>query len=282
MRPSRSIGATCAAIAALALAGCTSSTDQKPTGPAESVFGHVHGIGLNPGDDRVYVASHNGVFRLDDREPTLIADRAQDTMGFTITGPDQFLASGHPAPGSNDPNPLGLITSTDRGSSWSPLSLAGTSDLHSIDTAGTTIYAYGSDGQILSSDDGGRSWDMLLRGQFIDIAASPSNPDQLLATTETGTLVAMTAGEDPTEVAGAPKMAFIDRTSQGEIVGVDPTGAVFISSDDGTSWREATSLDSRPEAMSVRSSTWFAATEGGLFQSPDEGGQWERLLVETS
>lgn len=282
MRPSRPIGATCAAICALVLTGCASPTDQKPAAPGESVFGHVHGVGLNPGDDRVYVASHHGVFRLDDGAPTLVADRAQDTMGFTIAGPDQFLASGHPAPGSTDPNPLGLIASTDRATTWSPLSLAGSSDLHAIDTAGSTIHAYGADGQILSSTSGGRSWDVLARGQFIDIASDPSAPDRLLATTETATLVTIVAGTNPTTVEGAPQMVFIDRTSAGEIVGVGPTGAVFVSADDGATWQETSSLNSRPEALSVRSGTWFAATEDGLFQSPDAGGAWERLLVETS
>ncbi len=277
----RSTGATGAVIAALALGACTSSIDQKTSAPpGETVFGHVHGIGLNPGDDRVYVASHQGVFRLDDGAPTLIADRAQDTMGFTIAGPDRFLASGHPAPGSTDPNPLGLIASTDRAASWSPLSLAGTSDLHSIDTAGDTIHAYGADGQILSSQDGGRSWETIARGQFIDIAANPSAPDQLLATTETANLVSVTAGKEPTQIAGAPPLVLIDRTSSDEIVGVDPVGAVFISADDGDSWRETTSLDSRPEAFSVRSGTWFAATEDGLFRSSDKGKAWQRILVE--
>lgn len=264
----------------LAVGGCAASDDQTATDPAGPTFGHVHGIGLNPGDGRVYVASHNGVFRLDDGSPTLVADRAQDTMGFTITAPDQFLASGHPAIASADPNPLGLIASTDRAVTWSPVSLGGTADLHAIDTAGDTIFAYNSAGEILASDDGGQDWDTVLRGQFLDIAADPSVPDRLLATTDTGALISVTRGEEATEVPGAPPMVLIDRTSEGEIVGVDPAGSIFVSRDDGTSWQEKTSLAARPEALSVRADTWFAATDRGLFQSTNDGATWDRILVE--
>lgn len=264
----------------LALGGCAAASGPATTAdPATSTFGHVHGIGLNPGDDRVYVASHHGVFRLDDGSPTLVAARAQDTMGFTITAPDHFLASGHPAIASTDPNPLGLIASTDRAITWSPVSLAGSADLHAIDTAGTTIYAYSSAGEILASDDGGQAWDTVARGQFIDIAADPRTPDRLLATTDTGTLVSITRGEEPIEVRGAPTMVLIDRTSQGRIVGVDPAGSVLVGSADGSAWQERTALGARPQALSVRADTWFAATDVGLVQSSDDGATWDRLLA---
>ena len=79
----------------LAITGCATDDAQKTQSTAVTPFGHVHGIGLNPGDDRLYVASHNGVFRLDDGTSTLVAGRAQDTMGFTIASADRFLASGY-------------------------------------------------------------------------------------------------------------------------------------------------------------------------------------------
>lgn len=280
MNHPRMTAAVLAVTTSLALAACSSSDDQSEAGTVESPFGHVHGIGLNPGDDRVYVASHHGVFRLDDGAPTLVADRAQDTMGFTIAAPDRFLASGHPAIGSDDPNPLGLIESTDRADTWSALSLAGASDLHAIDTAGNIIYAFSSAGEIMASDDGGKAWRTVLRGQFIDIAADPTEPDRLLATTDAGTLVTITTANEATEVAGAPLMVLIDRTPDGEIVGVDPTGGIVVSDDDGASWESRGSLGTGPQAVSVRSDTWYAATENGLSQSADDGATWEPLELD--
>ncbi|PWI12287.1 hypothetical protein DIZ27_01455 [Streptomyces sp. NWU339] len=43
-----------------------------------------------------HAAGHHGVFRLDSGTATRGAGRYQDTMGFTVTGPSTFLASGHP------------------------------------------------------------------------------------------------------------------------------------------------------------------------------------------
>ena len=51
---------------------------------------HVHGLGTNPADGATYVATHSGVFRLDKGgSPIRVADRHQDTMGFTVAGPDR-------------------------------------------------------------------------------------------------------------------------------------------------------------------------------------------------
>ena len=73
---------------------------------------HVHGVAINPGDDLVYLATHDGLFRYDDTGPTRIGP-VIDLMGFTVAGPNHFYASGHPGEGSDLPNPVGLITSTD-------------------------------------------------------------------------------------------------------------------------------------------------------------------------
>ena len=51
---------------------------------------HVHGLGVNPADGALFVATHTGLFRAPRGElrATRVADRYQDTMGFTVTGPD--------------------------------------------------------------------------------------------------------------------------------------------------------------------------------------------------
>ena len=135
-------------VAALLMSSCSSNND-VPTQQGATDFGHIHGIGINPADNTVYVASHNGVFAIVDGEGVLIANRRQDTMGFTIAGPNDFLASGHPDPASDAPNPLGLIRSTDGARTWQTQSLGGKDDLHSIDAAGELVYAYGAAGEVI-------------------------------------------------------------------------------------------------------------------------------------
>ncbi|MGH3680252.1 MAG: hypothetical protein ACRDT2_08380 [Natronosporangium sp.] len=59
-------------------------------------IGHVHGLGINPADGMLYVAAHNGVFRLPvDGTASRVGEGAQDTMGFTVAGPDHFRLSRH-------------------------------------------------------------------------------------------------------------------------------------------------------------------------------------------
>ncbi|MBA3802551.1 MAG: hypothetical protein H0X22_06565, partial [Acidimicrobiia bacterium] len=57
---------------------------------------HVHGLGLNPADGSLIVATHNGTFRIpaDSEDAERLGDSLQDTMGFTVVGPDHFLGSG--------------------------------------------------------------------------------------------------------------------------------------------------------------------------------------------
>ncbi len=97
---------------------------------------HVHGLGINPADGSLFIATHTGLFRVGptSRKAVRVADRNQDTMGFSVVGPNRFLGSGHPdvdeAREQNLPSRLGLIESTDSGESWQPISLLGEADFH--------------------------------------------------------------------------------------------------------------------------------------------------------
>ena len=129
-------GARCCrvALAALAivasLAGCggADGDDDGPTGEADVPVAdpgpvHVHGLGVNPADGALFIATHTGLFRAEpgERRAVRVGDRFQDTMGFTVTGPDRFLGSGHPDGREDLPPFLGLIRSTDAGRTWQPV-----------------------------------------------------------------------------------------------------------------------------------------------------------------
>src|SRR5918992_2246739 len=59
---------------------------------------HVHGLGINPADGSLFIATHTGLFRVgrDSQRAVRVGDRFQDTMGFSVVGADRFLGSGHP------------------------------------------------------------------------------------------------------------------------------------------------------------------------------------------
>jgi hypothetical protein len=77
----------------------------------------------------------------DASEPEPVGESHQDTMGFTIVGPNHFLGSGHPD-NLSQPSLLGLIESKDSGSSWKPISLLGDADFHVLRAVGRRVYGY--------------------------------------------------------------------------------------------------------------------------------------------
>jgi hypothetical protein len=128
------------AVSVALLGACGSGDDAGQ--PVQPALEHVHGLGVNPADGMLYVASHHGVFRVDGQgDPEQIAGRTQDFMGFTIVGANHFLASGHPGPhDEGQPSNLGLIESADAAQNWTTLSLSGEADFHGMEasTAGST------------------------------------------------------------------------------------------------------------------------------------------------
>jgi hypothetical protein len=87
-------------VVVVVLAGCGDADEPSQHTPEVSDPGpiHVHGLGINPADGALFVATHTGLFRAGpgERSAKRVVDRFQDTMGFTVTGPDRFLGSGHP------------------------------------------------------------------------------------------------------------------------------------------------------------------------------------------
>lgn len=140
---------------------------------------HVHGLGVNPSDGALMVATHSGLFRLARGDRTLrrVGDLRQDTMGLTVVGPDRFLGSGHPDARTSDPPQLGLIESRDAGRSWRSVSLRGDADLHALAAHSHIIYAFDSlSGQLIASASGGRSWTgRRSPGPVVALALDPSS-----------------------------------------------------------------------------------------------------------
>ena len=87
-------------VLAVAVAGC--GDQAGPDRPAAAISDpgpvHVHGLGVDPADGALFVATHTGLFRAaaGEQRAQRVAGRYQDTMGFAVVGPGRFLGSGHP------------------------------------------------------------------------------------------------------------------------------------------------------------------------------------------
>ena len=137
----------------LVLAGCSTPPAPAGTPAAAADMGHVHAISVDPASARILLATHNGLYDATDGPTVKVGESGMDLMGFTATADaNVFYASGHPAPGSGLPNPLGLISSDDGGMTWQQLSRAGVSDFHALTVSGHSLVAF--DGELRTSPDG--------------------------------------------------------------------------------------------------------------------------------
>lgn len=266
-------------VSALLIAGCSAPEEQSQPSGDERAIGHIHGLGVDPADGTLYVATHYGLFHVDESgEPSRVADRWQDTMAFTVAGPGHFLGSGHPDPREDLPPHLGLIESTDAGESWQPLALQGEADFHILEQVGEDLYAYdATSGSLLVTTDK-TSFQPVAQLPLISIAADASESGRLLGTTNEGQLVQIDPATGAATDLPGPTLVYLDRTPDGDVVALDPTGKVQVSDGAGSSWTERGSIGGQPAALSITAEEWYAATEDRVFISRDEGASWSRIL----
>ncbi|MDN4175795.1 hypothetical protein QWY28_22735 [Nocardioides sp. SOB77] len=270
-----------ATTSAVLLASCTGDEQAaNETAAIDAGFGHIHGLGINPADGNLYVASHFGIFRVEGSKAERIANRWQDTMGFAVIGPDHFLGSGHPDIRERDqPTSLGLIESTDAAKTWTAVSMTGEADLHAIEPIGNRIYAYDSHTASLIVTDDRTTWDTIATQSLYDLAADPSDPKTVYATTERGALVRSSDMGALVPVEGAPTLTMIDWQPDGPLVGITPDGSVMTSIGGPSQWSKVGDLPGAAVALEVDEDRWFAATEGGVFECSDRGRSWTPVVT---
>lgn len=290
---------------ALAMAGAAGTMLSACSGSSEPVsfasFGHVHAIEMDVQSGVLYVASHNGVWKVAVPESVegfpqngpvesgRIADRVQDTMGFTITADGAMFASGHPDPAEYpelEPQNLGLIRSADGAETWEHISLQEEADFHALeavalDDSQFRIYGYDSTaGRLRVSDNTGQSWRTGVPIDVIDLAADPKNPDILHATTPSGLQRSVDAGETFTPFHADSTLALIEPLSSG-LVGVDSTGNVWRTTGESLS-KTGGSVNGRFEAFGAfenGNDVWLLVSdEDGISASRDWGQSWTAVV----
>ena len=283
MRP----GAIAAVTAALLLLGCGEAGDRPPAPATAGDPGviHIHGLGRNPADDALFIATHTGLFRVgsSDRSLERVAGLYQDTMGFTVVGPDRFLGSGHPGSIEDDPPFLGLIESRNAGNTWRPISLRGDVDFHVLEAQGKTVYGFGSDwdtrqARFLRSDDAGRTWTRLAPPEeLFGLAIDPEDSRVSVALGEQRGWVSRDGGRSwrPLAVPGG----MVTWTRELGLIAVDLGGVVRTASEPTGEWNEVGRLPGAPAALEGVQDELLAAThESQVVSSRDRGKTWRDLL----
>lgn len=241
---------------------------------------HVHGLASDPDDpDTVLVATHTGLFAVRDGEAQRRGDGWHDLMGFTVAADGSYLASGHPDLTDDQlqiegrPPHLGLARSTDRGTSWEPVSLLGEVDFHDLTLVGTRLVgADATNGRVLASDDAGRNWETLAEVALEWVVAHPGQPEVLVGSAKEQLLRSDDGGRTWSPLSG---------TAPGPLAATD-AGFVTASSDgtvrtaiDGADWSPVGTLPGSVEALGTGPDVLYAAVAGhGIFRSDDHGRTW--------
>lgn len=263
---------------------------------------HLHGIGFEPEADRLYLASHFGLFALEDGQMHQVGDERSDLMGFSLnpSDPSEIFVSGHPQGGGN----LGVLRSEDEGITFEQ-TFTGVSD-EVVDFHSMTIspanpdWFYGAFmGQIYRSEDGGHNFVAMqpegLPGSGLCwgvpcLAAGAENPQTVYAGTAEGLMIS-TDGGASWALTGADLGQFaavaIDPESPERIIAYTEAMGLAESLDGGESWESrqgdmpvvdggiafAIALDpTDPDRMFV------ATMNNDVFETTDRGQTWQPVI----
>jgi hypothetical protein len=254
------------------------SGDEQGTSAADPGPVHVHGLGVNPADGALFIATHTGLYRSGEGESTSVrvGDSHQDTMGFTIVGADRFLGSGHPDLREDLPPLLGLIESTDEGRSWEPISLLGESDFHVLRSAGERVYGYDvTNDRLMVSEDAGRSWNQVERpAPLVDLAADPSDSRHVLAAgagdLAQGLYESRDGGRSWERIGD--RVGLLAWPAPGRLFLVDGAGDVFLSADGAGGFERRGSIGGQPAAFLGKGAELYAALHDGTIERSTDGG----------
>jgi hypothetical protein len=244
---------------------------------------HVHGLGVNPPDKALFIATHTGMYRVPPgaQQAVRVGESRQDTMGFTIVGSNRFLGSGHPDPKAmreqNLPPNLGLIESTDGGRTWTPISLLGEADFHVLRSRGTRVYGFDStNGRFLVSADNGRTWRQRpIPAGLIDLAIHPRQASHVVAATARGLISSTDDGRSWRALSG--KVGLLAWATPSALLLVDAAGQVQVSRDAGKRWSAIGDIAGQPAAFyaATAQELYVALHDGTVERSSDGGRSWE-------
>jgi hypothetical protein len=239
---------------------------------------HVHGVARDPGDGKVYLATHTGLFRYDKGVHAQVGPTV-DFMGFSIAGPGHFYASGHPAAGVDLPQPVGLMESLDAGKTWSVQSRGGQSDFHALTSSSKGVLGY--DGALMSTADG-KAWKPLAITPAPGSLAAAPDGSRIVATTDSGVLLSNDQGATWAPLTTAPKLLLAAWADKVTVTGVTNTGHLAVSADSGATWTTSTGkVDSVQATSASRTSKGalevLVVTDSGIQRTIDSGASFVPL-----
>nr|MDQ3357529.1 exo-alpha-sialidase [Actinomycetota bacterium] len=165
-----------------------------------------------------------------------------------------------------------LIESLDGGVTWAPLSRQGQSDFHALTSSDAGVVGF--DGAATSITTDGTTWRELDPPVAPYALTASSDGAVLLATSESGLIRSIDAGDTWTAVDRAPLLQVVDWSERQTAVGVTPDGTVAVSDDNGNSWSERGRVNGPPQAVAALRTAQgqlrvLVVTDDGVWESTD-------------
>ena len=141
---------TLAFVAATGVLAACGDDDARPPGAEERavverapVLEHIHGLGVNRAEGRLFIAAHNGLFAAasDDTRPERLADTSRTS--WVSPSPVATASSGRPSRGRAGPSGKSRADRVARcRQDWKNVSLLGDADVHVLQHSGNKIYGF--------------------------------------------------------------------------------------------------------------------------------------------
>jgi photosystem II stability/assembly factor-like uncharacterized protein len=234
---------------------------------------HIHSANAFGG--KVLLGTHNGLFEFvgqNNMKP--VGTEPFDTMGLASYGSTLF-ASGHPAPGSKLPEPLGLLRSDDSGKSWKLISLQGKVDFHFLQAGKSELYGVDAQsGDLMYSANLGKSWRSVGKNRFSDIAISNQKIERAYAVEKGKLLLSNDALKTQTIIKTGFEVSAIE--SVGKILYAASGKDIYRSQDEGRSWKKLSSFKAAVSDITASEQIIAAIVGSEVLISRDKGKSFKR------
>jgi hypothetical protein len=249
----------------------------------------VNTLDIDPANGDFLLTTNRGFWRIASDgskvtqvKGTITAEGKTDTVGTFLeirsTGPGELLGSGHPDTQGKLPNFLGLLRSADGGRTWSVVSRLGDADLHKIVVRDGRLYAFDAVlSAMLISDDQGKTFTEQFTPQdlMIDFEVDPSDPDHIVASTETQMFRTTDGGQSwrPLTSARGIRLAW---PAPDTLYRADADGTVKVSPDGGTRWRDVGRVGGEPYELRATGpkAMFLVLSDGSILETADGGATW--------
>jgi heme exporter protein D len=191
---------------------------------------HVHGLGYSNDGKRIFIPVHDGLVVYSDGQWSAPEGKKHDYMGFSMVD-NGFYSSGHPAPGSDLVNPLGVVKSTDEGKTIETLDLEGEMDFHGMAASYNThtIYVFNTQpnsrmetpGMYYTKDET-KTWEISklqgLNDRPSSLAVHPTNDSTVAMGTQSGVYLSNDYGNNFEKVLADRVVTSMFFNNQGKLL----------------------------------------------------------------